>query len=50
VLSDAQAKDRKSAVAELGKLKTEVAALRELIEQRTSELQSGVPAIRRSGS
>jgi DNA repair exonuclease SbcCD ATPase subunit len=50
VLSDAQAKDMKSAVAELGKLKTEVAALRELIEQRTSELQSGVPAIRRSGS
>jgi len=50
VLSDAQAKDMKSVVAELAKLKTEVSALRELIEQRTSELQSGVPAIRRSGS
>lgn len=50
VLSDAQAKDMKAAVTELGRLRTEVAAMRELIERRTSELQSGVPAIRRSGS
>lgn len=49
VLSDAQAKDMKTAVTELGRLKAEVAALRALIEQRTSELQSGVPAIRKGG-
>lgn len=49
VLSDAQAKDMKTAVAEIGRLKTEVASLRALIEQRTSDLQSGVPAIRKSG-
>jgi len=47
VLSDAQAKDIKAAIAEIGRLKEEVAALRGLIERRTSELQSGVPVIRR---
>ena len=49
VLSDAQAKDLKATVAELGRLKQEIASLRDLIERRGSELQSGVPAIRKQG-
>lgn len=49
VLSDAQAKDMKAAVAELGRLKAEIASLRDLIERRRSELQSGEPAIRKQG-
>jgi|688.fasta_scaffold09168_5 archaellum component FlaC len=49
VLSDAQAKDIKATTAEVARLKTEIASLRELIERRTSELQSGVPAIRKTG-
>ncbi len=47
VLSDTQAKDLKTAVAELARLKQEIATLRDLIERRGSELQSGVPAIRK---
>ena len=49
VLSDTQAKDLKATVAELGQLKKEIATLRDLIERRGSELQSGVPAIERRG-
>ncbi len=49
VLSDAQAKDLKATVAELERLKKEIASLRDLIERRGSELQSGVPAIRKQG-
>ncbi len=49
VLSDAQAKDLKATVAELARLKQEIASLRDLIERRGSELQSGVPAIRKQG-
>ena len=49
VLSDAQAKDIKGVVAELGRLKEEIATLRGLIERRSSELQSGVPVIRKQG-
>ena len=47
VLSDTQAKDMKAAVSELGRLKQEIATLRDLIERRSSELQSGVPTIRK---
>ncbi|MFM7395968.1 MAG: hypothetical protein ACKO42_02475, partial [Gammaproteobacteria bacterium] len=47
VLSDAQAKDMKATAAEVGRLKSEIASLRELIERRRSELQSGEPAIRK---
>jgi hypothetical protein len=47
VLSDAQAKDIKATTAEVGRLKQEIASLRELIERRTSELQSGVPTIKK---
>jgi len=47
VLSDAQAKDMKAAVAELTTLKKEIATLRDLIERRTSEMQSGVPTFRK---
>ncbi|MFM7397016.1 MAG: hypothetical protein ACKO42_07860 [Gammaproteobacteria bacterium] len=47
VLSDAQAKDMKATVAEVSRLKSEIASLRELIERRRSELQSGEPAIRK---
>ncbi len=47
VLSDAQAKDIKATAAEVGRLKQEIATLRELIERRTSELQSGVPTIKK---
>jgi len=49
VLSDAQAKDMKAAVAELAQLKKEIATLRDLIERRNSELQSGVPSFRKPG-
>lgn len=49
VLSDAQTKDIKATTAEVTRLNTEIAALRELIERRTSELQSGVPTIKRGG-
>lgn len=47
VLSDAQAKDIKATAAEVGRLKQEIASLRELIERQTSELQSGVPTIKK---
>jgi DNA repair exonuclease SbcCD ATPase subunit len=47
VLSDAQAKDMKATAAEVGRLKQEIASLRELIERRGSELQSGVPTIKK---
>jgi hypothetical protein len=50
VLSDAQTKDIKATTAEVARLNIEIAALRELIERRTSELQSGVPTIKRAGS
>jgi len=50
VLSDTQAKDIKATTAEVARLNIEIAALRELIEQRTSELQSGVPTIKKAGS
>lgn len=49
VLSDAQAKDMKAAVAELGRLKEEVAMLRALIERRGGELQPGMPVVRKQG-
>jgi DNA repair exonuclease SbcCD ATPase subunit len=49
VLSDAQAKDMKAAVAELAQLKKEISTLRDLIERRNSELQSGVPSFRKPG-
>ena len=49
VLSDAQAKDIKGVVVEIGHLKDEIATLRGLIERRSSELQSGVPVIRKQG-
>lgn len=49
VLSDAQAKDIKGVVAELARLKEEISTLRGLIERRSSELQSGVPVIRKQG-
>lgn len=47
VLSDAQTKDIKATAAEVVRLKQEIASLRELIEGRSSELQSGVPTIRK---
>jgi predicted nucleic acid-binding Zn-ribbon protein len=47
VLSEEQGKDIKSATAEVARLKSEIAALRELIERRGSELQSGVPVVRK---
>lgn len=47
VLSDAQTKDIKATTAEVVRLKQEIASLRELIEGRSSELQSGVPTIRK---
>jgi HAMP domain-containing protein len=47
VLSDAQTKDIKATAAEVGRLKQEIASLRELIERRGSELQSGVPTIKK---
>ena len=50
VLSDTQAKDIKATTAEVARLNIEIAALRELIERRTSELQSGVPTIKKAGS
>jgi hypothetical protein len=49
VLSDAQAKDMKAAVAELSRLKEEVATLRGLIERRGGELQPGIPVVRKKG-
>lgn len=49
VLSDAQAKDIKGMAVEIGHLKDEIATLRGLIERRGSELQSGVPVIRKQG-
>ena len=48
VLSDAQAKDIKATTAEVSRLKQEIASLRELIERRTSELQTGVPTIKKN--
>ncbi|MBM4192508.1 MAG: hypothetical protein FJ196_05580 [Gammaproteobacteria bacterium] len=50
VLSDAQAKDVRATAAEVGQLKQEIAGLRELIERRGSELQSGVPVIKPQGN
>jgi polyhydroxyalkanoate synthesis regulator phasin len=47
VLSEEQGKDIKAATAEVTRLKSEIAALRDLIERRTSELQSGVPVVRK---
>jgi hypothetical protein len=47
VLSEEQGKDIKAATAEVTKLKSEITALRDLIERRTSELQSGVPVVRK---
>ena len=49
VLSESQGKDIKAVVAELGRLKDEIETLRGLIERRSSELQSGVPVIRKQG-
>ncbi|MFZ9873181.1 MAG: hypothetical protein ACO3FH_09590 [Steroidobacteraceae bacterium] len=48
VLSDAQTKDIKATTAEVSRLKQEIASLRELIERRTSELQTGVPTIKKN--
>ncbi|MEY2721807.1 MAG: hypothetical protein RL597_1252, partial [Pseudomonadota bacterium] len=48
VLSDAQTKDIKATTAEVSRLKQEIASLREIIERRSSELQSGVPTIKKN--
>ncbi|MGA1424356.1 MAG: hypothetical protein ACO329_07670 [Steroidobacteraceae bacterium] len=48
VLSDAQTKDIKATTAEVSRLKQEIASLRELIERRTTELQTGVPTIKKN--
>lgn len=48
VLSEAQTKDIRATTAEVSRLKQEIASLREIIERRSSELQSGVPTIKKN--
>ncbi|MFZ9993877.1 MAG: hypothetical protein ACO3IL_08215 [Steroidobacteraceae bacterium] len=49
VLSDAQAKDMRTTLAEVGALKQEVAALRASLERNSAALEPGMPVFRRDG-
>lgn len=49
VLSDAQAKDMRTTLAEVGALKQEVAALRAALERNSAALEPGMPVFRRDG-
>lgn len=49
VLSDAQAKDMRTTLAEVNALKKEVAALRAALERNSAALEPGMPVFRREG-
>jgi len=49
VLSDAQAKDMRTTLAEVNALKKEVAALRSALERNSAALEPGMPVFRREG-